>query len=114
MRPGSPDRTTIDDFARRIEDAEPRSCFLRFCEAMVRFPAVSLEAAPFELRFSAPGGFFVRVSPYNELFLAAVGDAPPCELRIAGRDGLAAALELAMRHFLDTAGAAPAPSDHAV
>ena len=107
MRPASPENPTIDDFARRIEKPGVRGRFVRFCEEVSRFPAVSIETAPFEIRFTAPGGFAVRVSPYAELFLAAVGDSPPCEMRIATREGLAAALDLAMRHFLDTAGAAP-------
>ncbi|MBN1886055.1 MAG: hypothetical protein JW876_11105 [Candidatus Krumholzibacteriota bacterium] len=110
MRPAPRETPTLEDFARRIEREEVRGLFATFCAEVEGFPGVVVETAPFDARFVAHNGFVVRVSPYADLFLAAVGAACPCEMRVATREGLAAALDLAMRHFLDTAGASPPPA----
>ncbi len=68
-----------------------------------------MEFTPFVIRFSDPVGFRVHVSPYRDLFRVSIDSLNPCDIRVSGVEGYIAALDLALKSFLD-AGARAAPA----
>lgn len=105
MPPDSATMEKIGQVAGRIIEPPVRELFARFCGEILLLPArIDIEVAPFEVRFSAPDGFKVTVSPYRELFLVKVGSHRSCDIRVDGQSSLVSALDLAMRHALESRG----------
>jgi len=105
MPPDSATMDKIGQVAGRIVEPPVRELFAKFCGEILFLPdRIDIEVAPFEVRFSAPDGFKVTVSPYRELFLVKVGSHRSCDIRVDGRSSLVAALDLAMRHALESRG----------
>lgn len=92
----------LGGMAERLDDASVRDLFVRFCgEIALLSDAVVMEIAPFEVLFSGPHGFRMRVAPYRDLFRVSIESDNPCDVRVSAEDGYVAALDLAVKSFLD-------------
>ena len=97
--------------SERIVREETGRFFRLLLEEISRFPGpVSIEATPFEARCTGGGGFNVTITPYRELFLVSVGEKTPCTVRVASERDYFSAIDLALRHFLESCGSLD-PSD---
>lgn len=86
---------------RRIGPMTVRDLYNSFCEQVVWLSSdVEVEVAPFETRFSGPGGMYVALSPYRDLFMVSVGTSATCEVRVSDEHAWYRALDLALNHFL--------------
>jgi hypothetical protein len=95
----------IDAVACRIVDQSIRRLFTTLCSEILLFSGgIDAEIAAFEVRLSGPGGFSVVVAPYRELFRVSIGSGRPCDIRVDGREPFITALDLAMRHHLESLG----------
>jgi len=87
--------------AERIVPVEVWRLFLIFCREILRLShTMSIEVAPFEVRFHDTSGFLVRVLPYRELFVVSLGAPSQCDVRVSTTDGYISALDIALQHFL--------------
>ncbi|UCF05664.1 MAG: hypothetical protein JSV33_01095 [bacterium] len=95
----------IDTVAGRIVDRSIRRLFVTYCSEILLFSdSIDIAIAAFDVRLSGPGGFSVIVAPYRELFRVSVGSGRSCDIRVDGREPFVTALDLAMRHHLDSLG----------
>ncbi len=86
-----------------VADREARELFGRFCREVTNFSGrFNVETTRFEIRYSGEGGFAVKVTPYRDLFVVALGDSPSIQLRVVDREGFIRALDLALSHFLES------------
>lgn len=85
----------------RIRIEGVRDLYDSFCGQLTLLsPDIEIETAPFETRFSAPGGMYVSLTPYSEIFLVSIGKDSPFDIRVSGDEGYYRALDLALNHFL--------------
>lgn len=93
---------SLAEMAERLVDESARDLFRRFCREIELFSdRVVIEITPFVVRFSGPVGFRIHVSPYRDLFRVSIDSSNPCEIRVSGEEGYIAALDLALKSFLD-------------
>jgi hypothetical protein len=87
----------------RIADPGVRRLHDILCREILGFStAVSVDASPFETRFAAPSGMYIRVTPYRELFLVSAGAESPVDIRVSDEEGLTRAVDMALECFLSS------------
>lgn len=102
MLPSNAAATSLAQMAERLADESVRDLFRRFCREIELFSdRVVIDITPFVVRFSDPVGFRVDVSPYRDLFRVSIDSSNPCDIRVSGEEGYIAALDLALKSFLD-------------
>lgn len=103
----------LTDFAGKIVRPHVRELFIKLCREVLLFSKkITVEIAPFEIRFSDDNGFYIAVSPYREIFLVSIGSTCPCDIRVSDANGYFSALDISLNHYLEvhskcTAAAVP-------
>jgi len=91
----------------RIVEPGIRRLYEAFCRSMLGIsPAIRVEPAVFETRFTGPGGMLVKAVPYRELFLVSAGSDTPCQVRVTGEDAFCRALDLSLQAALSSLSSA--------
>jgi hypothetical protein len=91
------------DNGSRIVDGPVRKLYDLFCGKLLEMSgSIVVQATTFETRFTHPGGMYVSVSPYRELFMVSVGIETPCQIRITDESGFLRALDMAIECCLSS------------